>query len=85
MFFLGAAATGATVIGLAGVDSSVAFLTSETAFSLYAVVGLMLIGFNDYSYRRLPIMVRKTCPVVPVGSGRPGHAYGIRRSDRIAA
>ena len=40
-------------LGLAGLNSAFAFLTSETAFWLYAVVGLMLVGFNDYTPRRL--------------------------------
>jgi hypothetical protein len=88
MFFLGTICTGAAFVGLAGVDSSFAFFTSETALGLYAVAGLMLIGFNDYNYRR-PIITRrvapKACPVPAVASGPRVNAYGIRRRNCISA
>jgi hypothetical protein len=84
MILLGAAAACATFVGLAGVNSSLAFVTSDVAFSLYAVVGVMLIGFNDYSYRRRPIRL-SVAPVVAIGSGRFANACGLSRRDRIAA
>jgi hypothetical protein len=88
MLLLSAACAGAAFVGLVGLHSSFAFFTSEAAFWLYAVAGLMLIGFNDYSYRRPAItraVASKPCPVGAIGSGRRVNAYGIRRRNRIAA
>ena len=78
---LGATCACAALLGLIGIDSAVAFLTSEMAFSLYPVAGLMLIGFNDYSRRRIIVLSPATsaCPVTPVGPGRRANAYGINR------
>ncbi len=88
MLLLSAAVAGAAFLGLAGVDSSFAFVTSETALWLYAVAGLMLIGFNDYGYRRPIITLRlatKPCPIPAVASGSRVNVYGIRRRNCIAA
>jgi hypothetical protein len=84
---LGATCACAAFIGLIGIDSAVAFLTSETAFWLYPVVGLMLIGFNDYSRRPVIVLApaTKACPVPAVGPGRRANAYGISRRTCVVA
>jgi hypothetical protein len=84
---LGASAASAAFAGLIGINPSVAFLTSEAAFWLYPVVGLMLIGFNDYSRRPAIILASttKARPVLAVQPGRRANAYGIRRRTRVAA
>jgi len=85
--FFGASGILAALAGLAGIDPSAAFLTSETAFWLYPVVGLMLIGFGDYTRRPM-------IELAPTAKARPGqdalpcrraNVYGIRRRNGVAA
>jgi hypothetical protein len=84
---LGASGILAAIAGLFGIHSSVAFLTSETAFWLYPVAGLMLIGFGDYT-RRPAIILRpatKSCPAPATCPERRGNAYGIRDRKHVTA
>lgn len=85
LLVLGATCAGAAFIGLIGIDSSVAFLTSETAVLLYPVAGLMLIGFNDYSRRRIIVLspATKAGPVPAVGPVRRAKLYGINRRASV--
>jgi hypothetical protein len=41
--------------GLIGIAAPSAFFSGEVAFLLFAIIGLMLVGFTDYSCR--PIIV----------------------------
>jgi len=83
----GASGIIAALIGLVGIDSSVAFLTSETAFWLYPVAGLMLIGFGDYTRRPALALV----PAVRAGAVqgaqpcRRATVYGVRRRNGVVA
>ena len=80
LLVLGATCAGAAFIGLIGIDSSVAFLTSETAVLLYPVAGLMLIGFNDYSRRRI-IVLSPATKAGPVPARRAGSACQALRDQ----
>jgi hypothetical protein len=66
--------------GLIGIASPSAFFSGEVAFLLFAVIGLMLVGFTDYSRR--PIIVHsaaaKACPVVALSPARHGHVRETR-------
>jgi hypothetical protein len=79
MLLLGVSYPCVMFAGLIGIASPSAFFSGEVAFSLFAIVGLMLVGFNDYCRR--PIIVHsaaaKAEPVVAVGAGRHNHASGI--------
>ncbi|HTX64994.1 MAG TPA: hypothetical protein VMD31_04430 [Opitutaceae bacterium] len=81
---LGAIAAFAAFVGLIGVHSSLAFLTSEAAMWAYPVAGLMLIGFSDYS-RRPVIVLAPACPTSNAPRGRRANAYGIRRRACVTA
>lgn len=87
MVLFGAGGILAALAGLAGINSSVAFLTSETAFWLYPVVGLMLIGFGDYTRRPTINLARavKALPARGAVTCPRANVYGVRRRTGVAA
>jgi hypothetical protein len=88
LLLLGAAFAGAAFVGLLGFFSSAAFVSSEIAFSLFAVVGLLLIGVNDYSRPR-PIVLRRAslspCPVMTFKPAGPKSPSELHRPECLAA
>ncbi|HTT57657.1 MAG TPA: hypothetical protein VMF63_11150 [Opitutaceae bacterium] len=86
LLLLGACAAFAAFVGLIGVQSSLAFLTSETAMWIYPVAGLMLIGFTDYSRRpALTVAPARACPTSNSPRGRRANVYGLRRRTCVTA
>jgi len=79
MLLLGASYPCVMFASLIGIASPSAFFSGEVAFSLFAIVGLMLVGFNDYCRRPITVhsAAAKAEPVVAVGSGLPNHTRGI--------
>ena len=76
MLLLGVSYPCVMFAGLIGIASPSAFFSGEVAFLLFAVIGLMLVVFTDYSRR--PIIVHsaaKASPVVVFGPARPDHAH----------
>jgi len=86
LLVLGAIAAFSAFVGLIGVQSSLAFFTSETAMWIYPVAGLMLIGFTDYSRRpALTVAPARACPTSGSPRGRRANAYGLRRRACVTA
>lgn len=66
LFILGASLPCIAFAGLVGIVAPAAFFGSEIVLSIFAAAGLVLIGLNDYTYRRpaLQIPAAPACPVI---------------------
>jgi hypothetical protein len=72
--------------GLIGIAAPSAFFSGEVAFLLFAVIGLMLVGFTDYSRR--PIIIHaaaKACPVSAFGSHAHNHVRDVHPFECVKA
>lgn len=71
MLILGAGFSCVAFASLVGLISPAAFVSSDDAVSLFAVLGLMLIGINDYSRpNTVHYATVKSCPVTGVSLNR---------------
>lgn len=87
MLLLGASFPCIAFAGLVGLSTSAAFFSSEVVLSVFAAAGLLLIGLNDYTYRRIAFRTSpaRVCPVVAFGPDQSSRAHGHRREACIAA
>lgn len=87
MLLFGASYPCVMFAGFIGIASPSAFFSGEVAFSLFAIVGMMLIGFNDYCRRPITVhpAAAKACPVAAVGASRHNHASGIHPFECASA
>jgi hypothetical protein len=87
LFLLGASLPCIAFAGLVGLYSPAAFFSSEIVLSVFSATGLLLIGLNDYTYRRIALRTSpaRVCPVIPFGPNQARCACGLRREACIAA
>lgn len=87
LFLLGASFPCIAFAGLVGLSAPAAFFSSEVVLSVFAAAGLLLIGLNDYTYRRIAFRTSpaRVCPVVAFNPDQSSRACDHRRGVCIAA
>lgn len=87
LFLLGASFPCIALAGLVGLSTPAVFFSSEVVLSVFAATGLLLIGLNDYTYRRIAFRTSpaRVCPVVAFSLDQSSRAHGHRREACIAA
>ncbi len=83
---IGAGCSAAAFAGLVGLVSPAVFEGSAIALSIFAAIGMLLVGANDHTRR--PLVTGSTPPfpvpacAVPAATRR-SRAYGVRRRARV--
>jgi hypothetical protein len=87
LLFLGASLPCIAFAGLVGLPAATTFFSGEVAFSVFAAVGLMLTGLNDYTYRRTAIRAGsvRACPVIAFRPDQSGPVCPQHRGIGVAA
>ncbi len=83
---IGAACTAAAFAGLVGIAGPAVFRASAIGLSVFAAIGMLLIGANDHARRQLVTGSTPPFPTPPAAIRAPGRrsrAYGIRRRARV--
>ena len=86
LLVIGAGLTAAAFAGLVGIASPVVFKGSAIALSVFAAVGMLLIGATDTTRRQLVTASTPPFPTPAVAERAPSRrsrAYGIRRRARV--